>query len=261
MSALRKLLGRRAVAYYPELARALGGIAPALFLQQIAHWEASSNDGWVFRTQEELEAELAMSPKAQRSCRDVLVAGGFLKEERRAKNRLHYRVDWAKVEAAVQSVPPGRSRVSHRAGLDVPDGHNSLKRVSKESKDKNSPRGAGDRPAKIMTSLTVERTKEVGFDAAPYQKANWGNGWAAFVYVPEGETPPSTEHQYAVLGEIVAAAAGRRGKARFFLSVEDAIKRLEKDGREKPNSPPVSDLESRRAAAEERRRQMREVFG
>lgn len=105
MSALRTMLsGGQVVAYYPALARAVGGIAPALFLQQIAHWESEDGDGWVFRTQEELEAELAMSPKVQGTCRKHLVDGEFIIEERRARNRLHYQIQWEKVEAALEDV-------------------------------------------------------------------------------------------------------------------------------------------------------------
>jgi hypothetical protein len=94
----------------------------------------------------------------------------------------------------------------------------------------DSPRG-GDcpevKPAKALTTLTVERTEEVGFFASKEQKANWGRGWSSFVYVGEGKDPPDAERQFAVLSEIVAAAAGRLGKTRFFLSVQDAVKRVD----------------------------------
>ena len=141
MSAIRKLLqGGQAVAYYPQLARAVGGIAPALFLQQIAHWEGKSNDGWVFRTTDELEEELAMSYKVQANCRKHLIEGGFLEEDRRAKNRLHYRIDWDKIEAALQSCPKGKSRVAQSASPELPKGKVSLKRVSKENKEEENVR-------------------------------------------------------------------------------------------------------------------------
>lgn len=80
-------------------------------------------------------------------------------------------------------------------------------------------------PAKALTRLTVQRVREVGFDPAPHQRNNWGKGWAEFCYVEEGGKAPPAEAQFAVLGEIVAAAAGNRGKGRYFLSVQDAAKR------------------------------------
>ncbi len=87
-------------------------------------------------------------------------------------------------------------------------------------------------PAKAMTTLTVERCTEVGFDPAPHQKINWGSGWSKYLYVNSsaGTDPPDPEEAYAVLSEIVAAAAGQRGKGRYWLSVQDAIKRVRDDG-------------------------------
>jgi hypothetical protein len=133
MSALKALLSSRPVAYYPELARAVGGIAPALFFQQIAHWQGGDESRWVFRTQEELEEELAMSPKVQATCRKHLVDGGFIEEERRAKNRLHYRPVWEKVEAALQTIPSGNSRPAQPESLDLPNRRNSLNKSKNES--------------------------------------------------------------------------------------------------------------------------------
>lgn len=132
-------------------------------------------------------------------------------------------------------------------------GQSEVKRgqeVTPESLDKNtskessiSPRG--QKPAKTLTTLTVDRTKEVGFEPSPHQIANWGNGWSRFVYVSEGEDPPSTERQFAVLQEIVGAASGKGGKARFFLAVEDAIKRVEGTKDTKPASEPELSREER----------------
>lgn len=266
MSAIRKVLsGGQAVAYYPALARAVGGIAPALFLQQVAHWDSTSTDGWVYRTQEELEEELAMSPKTQATCRRHLIDQGFLVEERRAKNRLHYKVQWDKVEAALQSLPTGRSRPARPGSLDLPDRKNSLEESNNKSNNKNSPRGTNapkqDLPAKALTTLTVDRVKEVGFDPAPHQKQNWGKGWATYVYVAEGETPPTPEEQFAALGEIVAAAAGKGGKARYFLAVEDAVKRVADNVTplRRPGERPT-DLDSNSEEAAARRAEGYEFF-
>lgn len=81
-------------------------------------------------------------------------------------------------------------------------------------------------PANAMTTETVNRTDQVGFFASDPQKANWGQGWANYVYVPEGQEPPPLSEQYAVLSEIVEAAAGKRGRSAFFLSVKDAVARV-----------------------------------
>lgn len=143
--------------------------------------------------------------------------------------------------------PTRHPRTSHEAHHDAshdasaqpkPPINAPAERTEKEDgKEEFSPRGASapreaksTTPAKAMTSLTIERTLEVGFDAAPHQRSNWGNGWARFVYVAEGQEPPSAERQFAVLQEIVGAASGKGGKARYFLSVDDAVKRVEGKG-------------------------------
>lgn len=135
MSAIKQMLtGGAMVAYYPALARAVGGIAPALFIQQIAHWEGRSEDGWVFRTQEQLEEELAMSVKVQQRCRKDLVDAGFLKEERRQPNaRLYYCVNWANLEAALYSIPSGNPEPPNGIVSTIPSVHSNNKSKYKSS--------------------------------------------------------------------------------------------------------------------------------
>lgn len=165
MNALQKLLtGGQVVAYYPALARAVGGIAPALFLQQIAHWSGYSKDGWVFRTVEQLEEELAMSHKVQATSRRKLVDGGFLEEKRRGQNRLHYKIKWDKVEAALHTLPTGNSKPDQRETLNCPKGDSINKSIDK-TEDNISPEGGADAPAKVPedhTGKLIDDLKEIG---------------------------------------------------------------------------------------------------
>lgn len=197
MSSIRNLLsGGQMVAYYPALARAVGGIAPALFLQQIAHWEGYSNDGWVYRTQEELEEELAMTPKVQATCRRHLLQGGFMTEQRRASNRLHYKIEWDKVEEAVQGVPKkitdptpnneevlrdlpnvetpdGNSRPTQPETLDLPNRSFSLNKSKDKSKDKKNtpkgvtPNGVSEEKKHNWFTEFCNRSKELGLLITP----------------------------------------------------------------------------------------------
>lgn len=237
MSGIRELLSDRPVAYYPTLARAVSSVAGAIFIQQISHWQGGK-DRWVYRTQEELEGETALSPKAQAGARGHLVRLGVLEEEHKGlPRRLYYRVKWENLEALLQSC--------QRETLDQPDGQvctspsvDTTVESSNESKEPSSPKGA-DAPereekdlaqtssaAKDMTTLTVDRCRERGLDASPGQKTNWGTGWAKYLYVPEGQDPPTPEEAYDVLDEIVASAAGKRGKTGYWISVQNAAKRL-----------------------------------
>lgn len=155
MSALRTLLASRAVAYYPELARAVGGVAPALFFQQVAHWQGKNADGWVFRTQEEFEEELAMSAKAQATARAHLVSLGVLEEKYDGMpRRLYYRPVWEKVESLLktcqtsgQDLPVGQVQSS-------PNGEATLKSSNESIEESNTPlkppQGGGRGKAKTI---------------------------------------------------------------------------------------------------------------
>lgn len=180
MSALKNLLaGGQAVAYYPALARAVGGIAPALFVQQVAHWQGYSEDGWMYRTQEELEHELAMSVKVQQRCRKDLVDAGILEEQRRQPNaRLYYRVNWHNLELALNSIPSGQSKPPNGTVSTSPKGHSNNKSKDK-SKDKNSVGSQSDQDqkkgkAKPRVTQLVDLCRGVGFEPTNDQRTWWG---------------------------------------------------------------------------------------
>ena len=241
MSAIRELLSDKPVAYYPTLARAVGSVAGALFLQQISHWQGGK-DRWVFRTQEELEKETALTAKAQAGARRHLVKLGLLAEEHKGlPRRLYYKVNWDNLELLLQSC--------QRESLDQPDGElctspkvDTTVESSNESKEPFSPRGAfapeeappdslpeeiDGKPtaAKDINTETIRMCERLNFFPSAGQKANWGSGWARYMYVEVGK-PPEPEEVYAVQAKIVSAAAGNEGKTRFWLSVGDAIKRV-----------------------------------
>lgn len=143
MSAVRELLtGEKVVAYYPQLARALGGINEALWLQQVAHWEGKSNDGWVFRTSEQMEQELVMTYKQQARVRTSLKKLGVLEEKREGiPARLYFRINWDKVEGLLKSLPLVNSVPAERSTLDHAKGKNYIYREESkyESKYENNP--------------------------------------------------------------------------------------------------------------------------
>ena len=103
LALLKTVYSENVIAFRPELARAVGGIEPAIFLQQVIHWTQKSGDGWVFRTQKELADETALGRYAQEKARAALRSAGVLVEERRGvPAQLYYRVDWE--DAALDEV-------------------------------------------------------------------------------------------------------------------------------------------------------------
>ena len=61
-----ELIGCRPVAYWPYLARHVGGVKAAVMLSQLLYWNGdqsvSKRDGWFWKTTEELEVEYASDP-------------------------------------------------------------------------------------------------------------------------------------------------------------------------------------------------------
>jgi len=103
----------KAVAYYPKLARIVGGVKGALFLCQILYWQKKSEDGWVFRTQNQLCEETGLSVNEQQSARAKLKAIGILEERYKGMPRQKfYRVNIDKLNELLRNKEVEETRVS-----------------------------------------------------------------------------------------------------------------------------------------------------
>ncbi len=84
------------VAYYPGLAKIVGGVTSALFLCQINYWgdKGHDGDGWIYKTQEELTEETGLTRREQEGARKSLRGLGILEERNaRLEHRLYYRIN------------------------------------------------------------------------------------------------------------------------------------------------------------------------
>lgn len=84
----------RPVAYYTGFAR-LWGPAAGVFFSQLFYWTGKQidKDGWIYKTQEEIEDEIGLSADSQQTARNRLKAAGVLEERyNRIEHRLYYRV-------------------------------------------------------------------------------------------------------------------------------------------------------------------------
>lgn len=87
----------RPIAFYPKLARALGGIEEAIFVQQLYYWsdKSKSKDGWVYKNRIEWERETTLTPKQQkrivRHLKDLGMLETTLKKAKGAPT-LHYKL-------------------------------------------------------------------------------------------------------------------------------------------------------------------------
>ncbi|MBW4557134.1 MAG: hypothetical protein KME59_14540 [Trichormus sp. ATA11-4-KO1] len=72
-----------AVAYYPKLVDVTGGVLPNLFLCQMYYWlgKQKNPEGWIYKSQAEIERETGLTRKEQETARKSLKARGLLKEK------------------------------------------------------------------------------------------------------------------------------------------------------------------------------------
>ncbi|RKE35262.1 hypothetical protein B0G76_1323 [Paraburkholderia sp. BL23I1N1] len=100
----------RPIAYYPFLARYLGGVNAAVLFCQIFYWQdkATSELG-VHKTSAELENETGLSYEEQRSARAALRDSGVLIEtEKRIEHKIYFRVDEDALERILSAGPAAK---------------------------------------------------------------------------------------------------------------------------------------------------------
>lgn len=86
----------RPMAYYPSLAHAFGGVKQAVLLSQLIYWSDKGhyNDGWIYKSVEELKIETGLSYEEQRAARTSLKASGVLQEHyKRLEHKLFFRIN------------------------------------------------------------------------------------------------------------------------------------------------------------------------
>lgn len=103
----------RVVAYYPGLKKVTGSTTASILLCQFLYWtDKSTDNGWIWKTAEELEEETGLTYNEQRTARAILVSKGVLEEEnKRLDHTMRFRViqdvlnDLWEEEAGKKSTP------------------------------------------------------------------------------------------------------------------------------------------------------------
>lgn len=97
---LKAVYGERFIALSPRLARALGSIECAIFLQNLMFWCSHNEDGWTYHTADAIEEETTLTRRQQELCRKKLVERGIIKEQRIGMPPiLHFQIQWDAVAA------------------------------------------------------------------------------------------------------------------------------------------------------------------
>lgn len=91
-------LGRQ-IAFYPAVARAFGDISTAVLVCQFIYWRKKVGQKEIYKTREEIEAETAIKPDAQRRIFKELSSKGFVNIVKKGlPARNYYRFNWQKID-------------------------------------------------------------------------------------------------------------------------------------------------------------------
>jgi len=105
----------KVIAFYPQIAEALGGdLAATLLLQQIIFWtKASKREGdWIYKTTEDFREETTLSYYQQKRAREKLKRMGLIEIKIKKANGhpvVHYRVDLCAFEEMLKNSPKSDS--------------------------------------------------------------------------------------------------------------------------------------------------------
>ncbi|WP_321896007.1 hypothetical protein [Paraburkholderia heleia] len=164
----------RPIAYYPFLARYLGGVNASVLFCQIFYWQdkATSELG-VHKTVEELETETGLTYEEQRAARTKLRAAGVLIETaKRIEHRTYFRIDEDALERLLAADPPPRKPKKKGEGTSgkstSPNGKSPSREMGKDQPanleittppDGETPaRGEGDSHSVNEAEITAETT-------------------------------------------------------------------------------------------------------
>ncbi len=107
--AVQALLGNRPIAYHAALAKALSSATAGIFLSQLLYWSprTKNEEGWVWKTQEQVYDETALTRREQETARKILKEKQVI-EERRAgvPARLFFRVNMEQLVRLLSGLVP-----------------------------------------------------------------------------------------------------------------------------------------------------------
>lgn len=138
------------IAYYPQLAKPLGGVTAAIFFGQIFFWQdKTTNPLGVYKTQAEIELETGLSRREQETARKKLVERGILIEtHKRLEHRIYFKLDLAKFDALMADIGDCTNPPTPNGGNGQPPmAESAIREVAN--------------PPFVNTEITTENTTEI----------------------------------------------------------------------------------------------------
>lgn len=120
-----KLIGRPN-AYYPKLAKPLGGVSSAVLFSQLFYWQdKATSDLGVYKTRDELEDETGLTHNEQRTAIKKLCEKGVLiVTEKRLEHKTFYKIDHEKVNQVLSDFANSITQSSRQMKSSYPDLYN-----------------------------------------------------------------------------------------------------------------------------------------
>ena len=147
-SELLRIIGKP-IAYYPQLAKPLGGVNASLLFGHFFYWnDKGRSELGVYRTADEIEVETGLSRDEQRTARRKLRERGVLIEtEKRIEHRIYYKLDLDRFDEIISQSGSGDFPI---ADSDIPNPEVG-----------NSQSGSGDFPVdEVGNSQSYIRTED-----------------------------------------------------------------------------------------------------
>ena len=118
-SELLHIIGKP-IAYYPQLAKPLGGVNASLLFGHFFYWKDKGRSEFgVYRTADEIEVETGLSRDEQRTARRKLRERGVLIEtEKRIEHRIYYKLDLDRFDEIISQSGSGDFPI---ADSDIPN--------------------------------------------------------------------------------------------------------------------------------------------
>lgn len=163
------------VVYYPKLNKITGGVNNTIFLSQLIYWTGKQNDkeGWIYKTQKEIEEETGLSRYEQESARKTLKKKGLIEEKKMGVPcKLYFKVNVEAVNKAWQEILESPEKTLFVEDYDLQSQENSqfgvLPQTSLRENHKQecgfSTNKNGEKPQTITESttyITTDNTTEI----------------------------------------------------------------------------------------------------
>lgn len=121
---IRKL--GRAVAYYPNLAKPLGGATSAILFSQLLYWhERAEGELGTYKTIEEIEAETGLTRREQETaCKNLEKLGILTKTHKRLQHRMYYKLNPEAFDKAMANFDAKDGNIGETAEATFPNVQN-----------------------------------------------------------------------------------------------------------------------------------------